>query len=184
MHTTLNTPRTLARHDVSDLIGLRVVVANVAREIIDAEGETLIELPDMRALEAAAALARLLLPIRLRGGELRAIRHIADLTAAELAARMGDKTSPETISRWEHEKQPMGGYAEKVFRLVLGEALRPRAPGIGFEDGMIARMTVLDPWRVDPGFVVPPITLERVRMREGHSHELIETWGAEMPQAA
>ena len=176
--------RPLERADVSDLVGLRVVVLHAAREITENDGEVSIEVPDLGALSAAAALARALLPIRLRGRELRAIRHIAGLTAAELAERMGDKTSPETISRWENEKQPMGGYAEKIYRLVMCEALRARAPGIGYEDGMIARMTVRDPWRADPRYEVPAIALERVRLRPEQNRPVIDAWSAELPEAA
>lgn len=194
MNTPANTPantlvntlaaRTLERADVSDLIGLRVVVLNAAREISENGGETSIEIPDLEALSAAAALARALLPVRLRGRELRAIRHITRLTAAELAERMGDKTSPETISRWENEKQPMSGYAEKVYRLVMCEALRHRALGIGYEDGMIARMTLYDPWRADPGYEVPVLEFEHVRMLAARTQPPIEVWSAGLPRAA
>ena len=59
----------------------------------------------MEELSAAAAIVRCLMPIRLQGREVRAIRKIAGWTGAELTERMDVKASPETISRWEDDKQ-------------------------------------------------------------------------------
>ena len=173
--------QTLKEHDVTDLIGLRVIVANTAHEIIDDDGEVTTEVPDIKALSAAAAIGRCLLPVRLQGSELRAIRRIVGWTAADLALKLGEKTSAETISRWENDKQGMGGYAEKVFRLVVCEELAEAAPGVDYQAAMIARLVVYDPWREDASFVVPPLVFERVKVRRG-DRRLVETW--EMDQAA
>ena len=171
----------LEEHDVTDLIGLRVVVANTAHEITDEDGETSIEIPDIEELAVAAAVARCLMPFRLTGVELRAIRKIAGWTAADVAMRMGEKTSPETISRWENEKQPMGGYAEKVFRLVICEELKDRAPAVSYNGEAIARLVVLDPWRVDPAFQVPPLVFEPVKVRD-QDRRLTKAWEPEAPK--
>ncbi len=169
------TKQTLPEHDVSDLVGLRVIVKDAAIKSIDGEGEETIEIPHLSTLSAAAAVTRCLMPIRLRGAELRAIRRIAGMTAAEMAKRMGDKTSPETLSRWENDKQPMGGYAEKVFRLVVCEELKAQAPGVAYGDGAIARLNVLDPWRADPAYVVPPIVAGLVKIKSLGS-PLVDAW--------
>ena len=174
--------RTLPEYDVSDLVGLKVIVINSAIEVDEGDDETSIEVPDTETLSVAAAISRCLMPIRLTGSELRAIRHICGLTATDLAGKMGDRTSPETISRWENDKQPMGGYAEKVFRLIMCTELHEKAPGVGYHDGAIARLIVADPWRADPGFKVPSIVLERVKMKADDS-TVIHAWG-DLPKAA
>jgi len=177
------TTKTLANHDVSDLIGLHVVVIGVAVEKTNEAGETCIEIPNIEEASAAAAVARCLMQERLRGNEIKAIRRIAGMTAAEMAEKMDTKASPETLSRWENEKQPMGGYAEKVFRLVVCDLLHKLAPGVKYTDGSIAQLVLLDPWRVDPDYKVPPVVLERVRMLS-EDRALINAWGTEQMMAA
>lgn len=156
--------QTLREHDVTDLIGLRVVVANTAHEIIEDDGSISVEVPGIEALSAAAAIARCLMPVRLDGCELRVIRRIVGWTATDLAAKLGEKTSAETISRWENDKQPMGGYAEKVFRLVVCEELAAKAPGIGYKASAIANLIVIDLRRADHDITVPPLVFEWVKV--------------------
>lgn len=174
---TVNT-RALPEHDVSDIVGLRVVILNAVTEVIEDDGSAGVNVPETGALVAAAAVARCLMSVRLRGNELRAIRKIVGWTAADLAAKLGEKTSPETISRWENEKQPMGGYAEKVFRLVVCEELHAAVDGIPYKGKMIADMVVVDPWRADPDYQVPTIVLERVKVRN-EDRKLVEVYELE-----
>lgn len=177
-------PRVLARHDVSDVVGLRVVAVGAVREITEADGELSYEIPDVEQLSAAAAVTRCLLPPRLRGPELRAIRHIVGWTAVDLARRLGERTSIETISRWENDKVPMGGYAEKVFRLVVCEELKQKALGVPYHADMIARLIQIDPRRSAPDHVLPPMVFERVKVRN-RERRLLEVWEPEdLPQAA
>lgn len=171
----------IEEHDVTDLIGLRVLVASTAHKLIGEDGVVSFEVPDIEALAIAAAVGRCLMPIRLRGSELRTIRKIAEWTAADVAGRMGEKTSPETISRWENEKQPMGGYAEKVFRLVVCEELKGRAPASGYTGEAIAKLVVLDPWRAHPEFEVPTMVFERVKIHE--QGRRIDAWEPELKAA-
>jgi DNA-binding transcriptional regulator YiaG len=124
-------PARLAEHDATALVGLRVRVHDAAIETIDENGEIMIELPQLSELMAAAAVVRCLMPGRLHGHEIKAIRKIMGLTLAEMASRLDAKTAPETVSRWETD-QPMGGYAEKVLRLLVCETLSPSAPGIEY----------------------------------------------------
>lgn len=178
------TRQTLAEHDATKLIGLRAIVAHTAQQIVDESGDISVEIPDIQELAVAAAVARCMLPIKLRGEELRVIRKIAGWTAADLASRLGERTAAETISKWENEKQPMGGYAEKVFRLVICEALKDRAPGVPYTAGVIADLTVLDPWRLDAEYLVPPLVFERVKVMT-EDKRLAEAWVDErLPMAA
>src|SRR5262249_13955901 len=120
---------TLDEYDATPLVGLRVIVKDAAIEHKDDNGETTIELPKLRELLAASAVVRCLLPIRLRGSEMKAMRKIMGMTLADLAKKLDDRTAVETVSRWESETQPMGGYVEKLLRLLICESLKEEAPG-------------------------------------------------------
>jgi DNA-binding transcriptional regulator YiaG len=174
--------RTLERYDASALVGLRTMVEDAAIEHIEADGEKTIELPKMRELLAAAAVCRCLMPYTLRGKEIKAMRKIMGLTLADLAKKLGDRAAPETVSRWESEAQPMGGYAEKVFRLVVCTALKAEAPGVDYHDGMIADLVQIDPRRKDPNFEVPYVELVMARVKENSG--MIDAWTAELCHAA
>jgi DNA-binding transcriptional regulator YiaG len=171
------TSRVLEQYDATGLIGLRTIVHGAAIQSIDNNGDETIELPKMGQLLATAALARCLLPIKLRGTEIRAIRRIMKMTLSDLAKKLDERTAAETISRWEAEAQPMGGYAEKLLRLVVCEQLCGDAPGMSYQAAMIANLKVVDPWRRDAGYEVPHISLSLVRMKE-QSGSVIEAWDA------
>ena len=88
---------------------------------------------------------------------------------------MDERTALETVSRWESETQLMGGYAEKILRLVACEALKDEAPGVEYKGSMIADLVVIDPWRVEPAFEVPPVVLSLVRIKQ-RSGSIIDAW--------
>jgi DNA-binding transcriptional regulator YiaG len=164
--------RVLNEYDVTQLVGLSATVCGAA---ILNEAEGTVEVPKLQELMAAVAVARCLLPIKLRGHEIKAIRKIMKCTLSEFAKKLDDKTAPETVSRWESEAQPMGGYAEKILRLVACESLKHDAPGVEYNAALIAAMIVMDPWRVEAGFKVPPIVLSLVRIKE-LSGAIIDAW--------
>jgi DNA-binding transcriptional regulator YiaG len=169
---------TLEEYDATPLVGLRTVAKHAAIEQSDENGEIAIELPKLRELLAAAAIVRCLMPIRLRGAEMRALRKIMKMTLADLAKKLDDRTAVETVSRWETEAQPMGGYVEKLLRLLVCETLKDEAPGIEYNGSMIANLRVIDPWRADPSYEAPPIMLGFVKIRQQASGPVIETWAA------
>ncbi len=167
--------KTLASYDATPHVGLRTLVCNAAIMRNEADGEETIELPKPRELRASAAVVRCLMPIKLRGWEIKAMRKIMGLTLADLAKKLDGRAATETVSRWETDTQPMGGYAEKVFRLVVCEALRKDASGIEYGDGMIANLVIHDPWRTNAAFDLPPIVLTLIQMKE-QSGSIVETW--------
>jgi len=169
--------RVLPEYDATVHVGLRTVICDAVIERVDADGETTIEVAKPEELRAAAAVLRCLTPIRLRGSEMKAIRKILGLTLAEMAKRMDDRTAPETVSRWESEAQPMGGYAEKMLRLLICEELKEKAPGIAYNAKMISDLRVLDPWRMDENYPVPTLSLRLIEMKE-QSGTIIETYNA------
>jgi DNA-binding transcriptional regulator YiaG len=168
--------RVLPVYDATVFVGLRTTVCNAAIERTEDDGEVTIELPKPQELVAAAAVARCLIPVRLRGSEMRAMRKIMKMTLADLAKRLDEKTAWETVSRWESEAQPVGGYAEKLFRLIVCEELKKDAPGVDYHAGAIARLKVRDPWRSDPDHELPIVTLSLVQLKEQGSGSIIEAW--------
>ena len=167
--------RVLPEYDATALVGLRTLVTNAAIERVE-DGEATVELPKLDELLGAAAIARCLLPVKLRGWEIKAIRHILGMTLAELAQRLDEKTALETLSRWESENQPIGTYAEKVLRLVVCEHLKENAPGMDYSASMLAGMKVQNPWKANnPDYQVPYVELELIRLKR-ESGAVIEAW--------
>jgi DNA-binding transcriptional regulator YiaG len=169
--------RVLPIYDATTLVGLRTIVYDAAIERIEDDGELTIELPKVQELLAASAVSRCLMPIRLRGYEMKAMRKIIKLTLVEMAQNLDERTAPETVSRWESEAQPMGGYAEKVLRLFVCEKLREQAPGVDYHASAIANLKVHDPWRANPDSEVPAIELCLIHMKE-QSGTIIDAWNS------
>jgi DNA-binding transcriptional regulator YiaG len=164
----------LAEYDATALVGLRTLVTNAAIERVE-DDETTIELPKFDELLAAAAIARCLLPVKLRGGEIKAIRHILGMTSAEFAQKLDEKTALETLSRWEND-QPIGTYAEKVLRLVVCEQLKEQAPGMNYSASMLAEMKIQNPWKTNNSdYQVPYVELALIRLKK-ESGAVVEAW--------
>jgi hypothetical protein len=94
--------------------------------------------------------------------------------------RLDERTAAETVSRWESEAQPMGGFAEKLLRLRVCEELRKDATGVDYNASMIAHLKVADPWRADPNYQLQAIHLVLMKMKEQSSGSIIETWDAKI----
>jgi len=169
--------RVLPEYDATTLVGLRTTVRQAAIERTNEDGEVTIELPKLPELLASAAVVRCLVPIRLRGSELKAIRKILNLTLNEMAKSLDERTAAETVSRWESEAQPMGGYAEKLFRLLVCERLQKQAPGIEYKASMIPNLKVIDPWRLDASRELPQVVLCLIHLKE-ESGSIIDAWAA------
>jgi DNA-binding transcriptional regulator YiaG len=165
-------PQIIREYDTTTLVGLRSIVRDAA--VYDDTDDT-VEVPNLDDLMATAAVTRALMPIRLRGAEMKAMRKIMGFTLAELASKLDEKTAVETVSRWE-SGQPMGGYAEKLFRLLVCETLKHRAPGIAYDGSMIAHLKVVDPWLSDPEYEVPTLEFSLIRVRE--SGVMRDAWSA------
>jgi DNA-binding transcriptional regulator YiaG len=164
----------IEEYDATPLVGLYTLVRNAA---VQKDDEMTVELPKLRELLATAAIMRCLMPVRLRGAEMKAMRKAMKMTLADLARKLDARTAPETVSRWESEAQPMGGYVEKLLRLLVCETLKESAPGIEYNGSMIAHLTVMDPWAADPTYKVPPIRLVYTKIKQ-QSGPVIDAWAA------
>jgi DNA-binding transcriptional regulator YiaG len=178
-HDTTGDGQTLPIYDATVHVGLRTTIYDAAIRRVDANGEETIEVPLPRELRASAAVARCLMPIRLRGRELKAMRKIMKMTLVDLAKELDERTAGETVSRWETESQPMGPYVEKLLRLIICEELQKDAPGIAYNGGMFAHLKVEDPWKANPDYEVPAIELRLIYVKE-QSGSLTEAWNVKL----
>ena len=151
-------------YDATALIGLRTRARHAA--VMCGEDDDAIELPKLDQLMATVAIVRCLMPQRLRGGEVKAMRKIMGMTLSELAQKLDEKTAVETVSRWESDTQPIGGYAEKVLRLLICEELRTKAPGVSYDGSMISHLKQVDPWRSNPDYELPIIEVELMKVKQ------------------
>lgn len=180
------TYKAIDSYDVTNLIGLRAIVVNAAQEV-EENGEISIEVPDIEALAKAAVMARCLIPISLTSKELKNIRKIVGWSASELAEKMGDKTNVATVSRWENDRQNMGGYAEKVFRLIVCEYLKNDCPGVNYECKYIAELRIISIDRIknesSSNIEIPHIKFDRIKVKVCNKSS-VDAWENELLLAA
>jgi hypothetical protein len=74
-------------------------------------------IPNLQGLIAAVAVARSLMPLKMRGHEVRFMREALDLTAMELATPIA--IGATQISRIENDAEPIGPRSEKLLRLFV-----------------------------------------------------------------
>lgn len=167
--------RVLERHE-EKLMGLPypIVLRDAAEEITDPRtGDPLgIAIPNSEELAAAVALALCFMPVRLVGAEVRFIRRALGMTGQELAAAV--EMDPATLSRWEHDKQPVGGWADKAIRMAAVLRLQDHAPGSSIrpEDLVTLRLRPREPG------VHPAIEVHRVRPETQSAEQEVKGWDA------
>jgi DNA-binding XRE family transcriptional regulator len=150
------------------LMGVRVLLINSAFEA-EQDGEKVPVVPDIVGLEAAIAVARVTVPDKLTGKEIRFLRKAICKKASELA-RFLDVT-PETLSRWENDREVMSTNAERVFRLRILNSLRSCAPGVKAKVETVLEMQI-SPFRAS----VHPTTLIFERLHSLVDGEVAEVW--------
>lgn len=122
-------------------IGVEVVVVDSAVEYTcDECGRKEVAVPDLKGLTAAAAVARVQFPQKLSSSEVKFLRKSIQLTAKQLGDCL--EVSPETVSRWENDKTPIGPGSEKLLRLLVGVILGESAPGVDFDEKAVLDMKV------------------------------------------
>ncbi len=120
-----------------ELLGLNgvVLIRSVHRRVCDGCGECLLSIPNLTGLIAAVALVRAMQPWPVAGKDIAFLRQAMELTGRELAEALG--VAPESLSRWENDKQPMSATAEKALRLMVVAVLCSQAPALGIDDKCI-----------------------------------------------
>lgn len=84
-------------------------------------GEHEVEIPMLDELNRGLALEVTKKPGRLDGAEIRFLRTVLDYAAVDFAKLLG--ASPVTVSRWEHDVQPINRLADALLRLLVESTL-------------------------------------------------------------
>lgn len=82
-------------------------------------GETYTGIPAIDSLHRGIASALIRKKRRLAPTEIKFLRKSLGWSGVDFAKRMG--TTPETVSRWEHGKTPMGAQADRLLRLLVAK---------------------------------------------------------------
>jgi transcriptional regulator with XRE-family HTH domain len=155
-----------------------VLVKNAVVERRDAETNEVIghAIPDLDGLVAAVAMTRALLPLALRGKELRFMRKAIGMKSKDFAEAVGLTAS--SYSRYENDNDQMGGFVEQIVRELVCEELKGRAPAIDYSPRMIIGKTIVREWSEEPRFV-----LDRVVFKDIATQRRSEAWDT-LPMAA
>jgi putative transcriptional regulator len=105
-----------------------------------------VPIPRVSELHRTIAVALVHKPARLLGTEIRYLRKYLGWSAVDFASHMG--VTPETVSRWEHEKESISSPSDRLLRLIV-------VRGWPVEDYSIDDLTKIDDRR-DP----PPARVE------------------------
>jgi DNA-binding transcriptional regulator YiaG len=109
--------------------GARVELMDSALEhVCETCGERGVIIPNLLGLFAAVAISRAQNPVKLNGREIRFLRKTLAMPAKDLADML--EVSPETVSRWECDRQPMSPSNERIFRMKVVVELAERAPAM------------------------------------------------------
>jgi DNA-binding transcriptional regulator YiaG len=151
-----------------NLMGIPLILYDSAIEV-EHEGSIGIVVPDLKALEASAAVARAVIPVKLSGQEIRFLRKAMETKASELARFLD--VVPETFSRWENDKEVITTNAERLLRLRVLQHLKDRAVGVTAKDSMVLDMKI-SPMRAS----VEPLSLAFKIQIVRQGDDLKETW--------
>ncbi len=80
-------------------------------------GEVEVMIPKIEELHRALALAVVAKKARLTGAEVRFLRKFLGWSGVDFAKRMG--VTPESVSRWENDREKMSALADRPLRLMV-----------------------------------------------------------------
>ena len=129
-------------HFEDDLFGIPIVIHHsVHRETNDA-GRVLITIPHEDRLGAAIAMARALIPVKLKPEDIRMMRKTLGMRAKDFAAQLD--MSPARLSRLEKSTQGLGSFTELNMRQFVCARLKKVAPAIDYDPGDLATMRLFE----------------------------------------
>lgn len=107
-------------------------------------GEEMPAIPRIEELHRTLAFALTTQPARLHGPEIRFLRTYLGWSGKDFARTMG--VTPETVSRWENDKEPIGIVSDRLLRTMVLR-LKPveeypteRLAELGLEDAPARRL--------------------------------------------
>lgn len=158
-----------------DGFGIPITIKNaVLRHRCEACGMDGIEIPDSAGLEAAIAVARILLPVALSGPDIRFLRKACGMTGKEFAESLSIDNA--TLSRWEKPivcGEGHGEVSDRNIREVVWGYLCERTPAIQVPPAHFLRMKT---FRLPEGGILPRLELERVRLKDPVRHTKSDEW--------
>jgi len=155
----------------TDVIGIPVTLKNgVLHHRCENCGFDGIEIIDGDGLSAAVAVARILLPVGLRGEEIRFLRKACRMNGKQFAQELGNDNA--TLSRWENGGG-FGEFTERCIRDTVWSLLYRRVPAIHVEPGHFKRMEIR---RLAEGEAAPRPVLERVRLTDAVRQTKTDEW--------
>lgn len=166
------TEKVLATYD-DDAIGIPVTIKNaVIRHECEECGFSGVEIPDPEGLEAAIAVARILIPVALSGQEIKFLRKVCGMNGKEFATFVGIDNA--TLSRWENSTtRGLGTVSEKSIRDAVAARLGEKTPAINLKAGQFVGMQIL---RLPEGQEMPRIVMERVRLKDCATQTKSDQW--------
>lgn len=119
------------RRDIPDDSLPGVMLCGIEVSTCPSCGEEEIAIPNIEGLHRE--LARLLAgkPSRLTGREVRFLRKVMGWSGRSFALLIG--VTPETVSRWENDKEPIGPVAERLLRVLVTQKVQPITDYDAFE---------------------------------------------------
>lgn len=108
-------------HRLQDYAPALGIVLKAPAHTCVACGEQYEDIPHWAALTRALAALLITRPERLDGAAIRQVRSMLELQGSELARVLGTKR--ETVSRWEHDKAPIGSVSERLLRMLAAAEL-------------------------------------------------------------
>ncbi len=111
----MTTKRENFKYDASGLPGMTLVNVKVSR--CRGCGEHEVAIPRIEQLHKQMAYAVVAKRARLSAPEIRFLRRYLNWSGADFAAHLG--TTPETASRWENGRTPMGIQADRLLRSMV-----------------------------------------------------------------
>jgi putative zinc finger/helix-turn-helix YgiT family protein len=94
-----------------------ITLQNVEVRRCEECGEDEVVIPKIDLLHQAIATSLIAKRNRLTAAEVRFLRKYLGWSGVDFARHMG--VAPETVSRWENGREPIGGVAERLLRLMV-----------------------------------------------------------------
>lgn len=133
----MKTKRENYKYDASGLPGVTLVGVEVSR--CPKCGEVEVTIPNIEGLHRAIASVISRKKERLAPEEIRFLRKYLGLSGGDFAQHIG--VSPETVSRWEQGRTPMGATADRFLRWLVVT----REPVSHYPLGMLKEVAQDDP---------------------------------------
>lgn len=131
----MTTGRENVKYDESGLPGVTLVDVEVSR--CGHCGQYEVAIPRIEELHRVMATAVVRKSARLTPAEIRFLRTALGWSGRELADHMG--AAPETVSRWEHGKAPIGPQADRLLRLMVLHRTSPESFDVSDLKGVAAQ---------------------------------------------